>query len=38
MADTGKTKGPERLSDPEKYPLAGPGGATRRTGEAPGDR
>ena len=35
MAETSKTKGPARLSDPEKYPLAGPGGATRRTGEAP---
>jgi hypothetical protein len=31
---TTKTKGFEKLSDPEKYLVAGPGGATHQTADA----
>jgi hypothetical protein len=34
MAKTSKTKGFEKLSDPEKYLVAGPGGATHQTADA----
>jgi C-terminal domain found in long catalases len=34
MAKTPKTKGFEKLSDPEKYLVAGPGGATHKTADA----
>ena len=34
MAKASKTKGFERLGDPEKYLVAGPGGATHQTAEA----
>ena len=34
MAKTNKSKGFEKLSDPEKYLVAGPGGATRQTADA----
>lgn len=34
MATTGKTKGFEKLRDPEKYLVAGPGGATHQTADA----
>jgi catalase len=34
MAKTPKTKGFEKLSDPEKYLVAGPGGATHQTADA----
>jgi hypothetical protein len=34
MAKAIKTKGFEKLEDPEKHPLAGPGGATHETAEA----
>jgi catalase len=33
MAKTNKTKGFEKLKDPEKYLVAGPGGATHQTAE-----
>ena len=34
MAKTSKTKGFEKLKDPEKYPVTGPGGATHQTADA----
>jgi hypothetical protein len=34
MAKTSKTRGFEKLNDPEKYLVAGPGGATHQTAEA----
>jgi catalase len=34
MAKTSKTKGFEKLSDPEQYLVAGPGGATHQTADA----
>jgi hypothetical protein len=34
MAKTIKTKGSEKLKDPEKYLAAGPGGATYQTADA----
>ena len=34
MAKTSKTKGFEKLKDPEKYPVAGARGATHRTADA----
>ena len=34
MAKTNKSKGFEKLSDPEKYLVAGPGGAPRHTADA----
>ncbi len=34
MAKTSKTKGFEKLKDPEKYLIAGPGGATHQTADA----
>jgi hypothetical protein len=34
MAKTSKTKGFEKLKDPEKHLVAGPGGATHQTADA----